>query len=80
MTIEVTQDDIDKGDEADCDKCPIALAINRATGKRWCVVWHRCWLDEDHSPSIDLPESAVDFIQDFDNDQSVKPFSFELAI
>lgn len=34
LAVQVTQEDIDKGEAVDCFKCPIGRAVNRAFGNR----------------------------------------------
>ena len=69
ITVNVMQHHIEKGEPKDCMKCPIALAI------------------QDQNPqldlndiTIDLPEKAIYFIDDFDNNKKVYPISFKLEI
>lgn len=76
MNIEVTQADIDEGDACNCRECPVALAIARAVGVEVRVEYLRVFIKE---KIIHLPEQAVDFIDDFDSERPVKPFSFDLA-
>ena len=83
MKIEVTQKDIDKGLKSTCYYCPIALAFKRKIKSEIALgvavnaknvhhfhekSWHR----------YDLPKEAKKFIQRFDSDQPVKPFTFEI--
>ncbi|MCI0537687.1 MAG: hypothetical protein L0Z50_20935 [Verrucomicrobiales bacterium] len=86
MRIEVTQNDIDKGCEKDCLKCPVALAINRVLRKPYV-----CYVDIplirirkgrslDFVCEILTPEVAIDFIRAFDPGRDVSPFSFDLSI
>lgn len=39
MRVTVTQEDIDKGNPAVHDSCPVALAVARATGKEASVLY-----------------------------------------
>lgn len=81
MRIDVTQEDIVKGAPEDCGRCPIALAIRRATGwERVNVDYTTVQPDRDNLQDlIDLPAEAVEFISLFDKGQcAVAPFSFEL--
>ena len=41
MKITVTQDHIDKGQMSNASVCPIALALNEATGKKSLVTYDR---------------------------------------
>ena len=81
MKIEVTQKDIDKGVQGECQLCPIALAFKRNSNiKRVYVntksieVLHR----ETGAKSYELPKKAQTFVKRFDRQEPVKPFSFEL--
>lgn len=79
MRIEVTESDIVHGARWDCDNCPIALAIERATHQAncWSVLWNRAT-----SPlgTVWLPDEAKDFIDNFDNERPVAPFSFDVDL
>lgn len=81
MKISVTKADITKGEPDDCLSCPIALALKRKVtnvevdsdnidfkwkGKKYC--------------NIRLPLEAVDFIEQFDCGEQVKPFTFTLLL
>ena len=83
MKIEVTQKDIDKGLKLTCYYCPIALAFKRKVKseircsvavktKKVHYFYGKSWV------SYDLPKEATKFIQRFDNDEPVKPFTFEI--
>jgi hypothetical protein len=83
MTIEVTQEDIDKGERFLGLFCPIARAAKRTMGLSY--------QDEDiyncHVGSHDmrlkgefvkLPNRAMEFIFNFDKKREVSPFSFDV--
>ncbi len=86
VTIDVTQEDIDRGRCKDCRTCPIALAILRVIrpgiallsstdfviGPNGCSPFGQCQLK--------IPRDAVCFIGKFDYFQPVQPFSFPLDI
>ena len=82
MIIQVTQKDIDKGLRSSCYECPIAHAFKRKVKNRvrygFAVnsesIEH---LTKDMWYSYALPKEAKRFIQRFDRDQPVKPFTFE---
>ena len=83
MKIKVTQKDIDKGLKSTCYYCPVALAFKRKIKSEIpCgVAVNAKNIHHFHGKSWDrynLPKEAKKFIQRFDNDQSVKPFSFEI--
>ena len=79
MKIQVTQEDIDRGIAGSCGRCPITLAIRRATSKNYYTgvedVFHM-----DYGPVIRLPFEAIKFIKNFDSGNEVKPFEFEVGI
>lgn len=81
MLIEVTEADIEMGKQRRVDACPIALALERTSGRRFYV---RCDdivdAEEDKTSFAELPEEAVEFIQDFDEGHEVHPFSFHLDL
>ncbi len=75
-TIEVTEQDITHGKRKQCEECPIALAMHRATDEHWSVgtKLDRCR----DGFSIKTPLSACEFITDFDSSLPVQPFTFEI--
>ncbi len=90
IEIEVTQQDINEGEQNEAEDCPVALALNRATQGWWSV-------DEDgakerwetdivgngiYGPLVKLPDNAIAFVTAFDSwgDDAVSPFSFELEL
>jgi hypothetical protein len=77
MRIEVTQEDIDSGVQADCAHCPVAKAIKRTIQRRDVYVEEKyCFVGDCR---IELPNKVSDFIFDFDNRRRrVAPFAFEL--
>ena len=91
MKIQVTKEDIKKGEQGSCEWCPVALAIQRTynlkNGKDKTVTVDEngvgIWQDsvEQH---YQLPQIARDFIHSFDNTYSphkeyFKPFSFKIG-
>jgi hypothetical protein len=87
-TIEVTEEDIRKGQPQGVDDCPIALAIYRQG-----IVdgYEHIDVDKDgihregkrwglRRASGRLPRAARQFIDDFDIGRPVAPFAFKLAI
>jgi hypothetical protein len=82
MKIEVTQKDIDKGHRSSCYECPIAHAFKRKVKNKiryGFAVNSECieYLTKDMWYSYNLPKKAKLFIQRFDRDYPVKPFTFE---
>ena len=86
MKIQVTKEDIEKGEKGSCEWCPVALAIQRTYGKDKLVTVDvdsmGIWLDN-REQHYQLPQIARDFIDDFDNDRKVaegfRPFSFKIG-
>lgn len=84
ITIKVIQEDIDKGVAEDCERCPIAIAIERAmpgfsadVAANWTVVQ-----DQSIVHRYRTPAGARHFIRKFDTLGAtfVRPFEFELPI
>lgn len=83
MIIKVTQDDIDKGQPYNCNRCPIALALMRELkinevevdgSKADYIVTinnERIWY------GIELPQDAFNFVMRFDEGENVGPIAFE---
>ena len=93
MKIQVTNDDIKKGEQGSCEWCPVALAIQRTydlkNGKdKMVVVDGDCvgiWDKNNGEQQYQLPQITRDFIHTFDNwiflnDKAYfKPFSFKIG-
>ncbi len=83
IQIDVTQEDIDKGRRGHCELCPIARALQRATGALSVdvtdlgVSW---WNMEDEQFAAALPEVAAAFIVRFDDCGEAQPFSFSVTL
>ena len=73
VKVSVTESDIDNGIRGDCWKCPVAIAMWRATGVKWNVGNSLAYVTADRHIQIDLPEKAVAFIDDFDYAATVYP-------
>ena len=84
VTIEVTDDDIFDGIKSSCHSCPIALAATRINVARIISVNSSTMVVRNsyarNSDYILLPIEAIDFIEAFDADQKVEPFSFEIEV
>ena len=81
MKIEVTLKDIKNGVQGKCTLCPIALAFKRSTNFE--RVYVNCTsigvLQYGKGLKIyKLPKKAQTFVNRFDRQEPVKPFSFEL--
>lgn len=76
--IEVTEDDISHGTACVCGACPIARAVRRETGANDVdVTQRRIRIGKER---FVVPKRAKRFILNFDNEWSVKPFSFRLEL
>ena len=83
VIVEVTADDISKGSESYCRRCPTALATARALGLPYVWVspiaiyaWTALFKQ---GPLIcSLPILAHGFIKAYDNYKPVTPFSFSI--
>lgn len=78
MRIEVTAEDIARGEPRNECWCPVARAITRAADLPAIVhddVW--CVYDSMEGPYA-LPEEATTFIARFDKGAPVQPFAFEI--
>ena len=76
VRIDVTQEDIEHGCKRDDVKCPIALALRRVGYKHISVSSYIAWMENDRHTLRQTPPDAAKFIEDFDNNREVKPFSF----
>lgn len=79
ITVNVTQEDIDHGVANNCFKCPIARAVERALPGSDPTVRNFVYLYGTHCGSADLPLKAGEFIDRFDNNESVSPLTFDLT-
>lgn len=82
MKINITQKDINKGEKANGDRCPIARAIKRAMPFK--NIWYKyevgriLVMNRFGNTVFELPVEAVKFIRDYDGGHPVEPFSFEV--
>lgn len=86
-TIQVTQDDIDKGVKNNTKFCPIARAMVRTLGLDGVDDIFVGYTVAEVQYATDgpleylecpLPTEAKDFIEQFDTDHTVEPFEFEV--
>jgi hypothetical protein len=82
LTIDVTQTHIDNGLEHSTHYCPIALALrDHLTNPIYVNVDERDLSFREAGENIiwsaDPPQQARDFIDDFDMNMPVRPFTFE---
>lgn len=78
VLIEVTQEDIKKGERGMARCCPIALAVRRALGVEQVVVFTK--VDVKGKFIIDSPPKVLRWACDFDDCLPVSPFSFYLDV
>jgi hypothetical protein len=79
MRVVVTAKDIVRGRRWLADRCPVALALNRATGRRWEVYFTHL-ADVRRQRGQATPLAVADFCEKFDDGIGVRPFTFELAV
>lgn len=81
-TISVTAEHITKGKRQMCEFCPVALAAIDAFPDltRIVVGTTEMTITDGNGKltDIELPPSAIEFIEAFDDEQGVEPFTFEL--
>jgi hypothetical protein len=80
VIVSITAIDIAAGRPKSINACPIALALQRATGvpNAWIGMFHVSVTGGDDGIQ-DTPLVARDFIRRIDAGQPVEPFTFELA-
>ena len=76
IVVKVTKEDIRKGRPGMWHMCPIALALNRATGKEWTVDGRGA--ENKDGGRVILPQNARDFIGRFDQVAEGNPFEFSI--
>lgn len=79
ITVEVTAEDIAKGEPGDGCKCPIAIAVRRATGLNDVSI-RPIAQSRIGNRYVYLPDPAKRFVLDFDEEQPVQPFTFEIDL
>lgn len=87
ITIDVTQECIDKGIQEDVAYCPIALAIRgiMPPGTEICVLHEDVSIEKFREDEYiflkgNFPLEITNFISAFDSGYQVEPFSFELEL
>lgn len=86
IKVKVTDEDIDKGVRHDCDWCPVARAVKRALyGKPGDalipdgpVKVNKFRIEIDGGRMV-APPSVLKFVEDFDSEEAVSPFEFEIS-
>jgi hypothetical protein len=80
LTVQVTQEDIDKGDRLNNWRCPLCRALWRATREKWVVEQTTCFPLSNRNAFIPLPAEAIKFISTFDQTGCGEPFEFQLEM
>lgn len=82
ILIRVTQEDIDRGERRSCAECPVALAVRRHfLGTPAFSFYENVEIDDGKDRLIaGTPEIATNFMEAFDDGESVSPFSFTLDL
>ena len=84
MKIKVTEDHIRNGTRRNPISCPIACAVKEqhpiAVEQGWRICSSEIERLSHDIASIDLPQEAKEFIDDFDNERPVQPFEFEICL
>lgn len=85
VSVEITAEDIAQGIEGDCEACPVARALGRATGDGVSVdsdviVFHGRHARQHFS--MNTPKEFAIFITRFDGfgAEHVEPFSYDLTL
>lgn len=78
ITINVTQEHIDRGKVGSTYACPIALACRDAGLLSPFVTWDIIEWGGDEGVTLPTPHTAQTFIEDFDAEEQVVPFSFDI--
>jgi len=83
IEVDVTQEDINNGEQGKYRICPIALAVNRKLTNHYCgVTPYDIFLYKKDTNGfvtcLDVPNKVTDFMLDFDTEKEVKPFKFNL--
>ena len=83
--IQVTQEDIERGERDQSCRCPVARALKRHFGIKAAVFrWNGrmsvkfVGRGDKVGPILVLPDEADNFVYAFDNGHPVSPFEFEL--
>lgn len=86
VTVEVTQADINRGEKGRCRTCPVALAIQRVIVPTHApevfgdYLFLREVLYVSNKVELRLPDEVPEFIDAFDDEDAVWPFTFSLDV
>ncbi len=81
MKIDLTQDEIDRGNPRSYTTCPVALAMRRCLklGTPGILVGIRPGIIGLADGGYEMPKEVADFVRAFDAGKPVKPITFEWA-
>ena len=79
VMINVTEQDIERGERQNCMACPVSLAMSRETGELWEVYALRAFRVMSRQP-VSFPEPVSNRIRMFDAGGVMRPFSFDVEI
>ena len=81
-TIDVTQEDIAKGDARNPESCPVALAASRVCKQPMMAGSYRLHsvMGATQYRTGAIPKSVQRWIEDFDEGRSVEPIKFEVML
>lgn len=79
ITVKVTQEHIDRGIPADCESCPVALALRDASPGPWSVgAYNADYMLSERR--IRLPLTVTEWIYRFDGGYGGSPITFQLEV
>lgn len=79
IEINVTEADIKDGKRKCAELCPVARALEAATGRQWEVTERSavCW---GNWAKVKLPLKVWNFVKEFDDGYPVRPFNFYVEV
>jgi hypothetical protein len=80
LTVQVTAEDIEKGQRRNTWTCPVCRALWRTTGAKWAADSSTCYPLTNRNAFIPLPPDAITFISTFDATGWGEPFEFQLEM
>ena len=69
---------IERGRRSIADRCPVALALKRATHRRW-EVYFTVLQDVTRQRGFAIPDRVARWCEQYDEGIAMRPFAFELA-
>lgn len=83
ITVDVTQEDIDRGHRLECEECPVAHALRRSLPTLRQVVVGRHYVTlglASGTLTPESPEGVRAWVDAFDRGEPAGPFSFTLEL